>query len=171
MLTRDTIAAFLEATAEHLDGRWVLLGGAVVALLLDPERGTEDIDLVPYGDSPGERLRLMEASEQAGLGVETVNSAAGYFLRRLDGWEDDVVPLFARGNFEVLRPGARLFVRSKLGRMSERDLRDCLMMVAAEGAGLDWGLALEEIAARDAISDNPAANVRRGVLADALRGC
>ena len=82
MLRRDAIHAFFRSAAAHLAGEWVLVGGAVVALLFDEERGTEDLDLVAVDPQPDSRFQLMHAALAAGMGAETVNSAADFFLWR-----------------------------------------------------------------------------------------
>lgn len=168
MLRRDSIRAFLDALPDHLDGEWILLGGALVALLLDGDRGTEDIDLVPRHDTTGARLRLLSAGDALGLGVEAVNSAAAFFLMRLDGWQDDLLLLRQQEDLTIWRPGPRLFVRTKLGRMSERDLADCLLMLDAEGAGLDWSRVRQEAEALQEHTDQPATHARRARLLAAL---
>lgn len=164
MLRREAIRSFLEQAADRLEGDWILLGGAVVALLLDPDRGTEDIDLVPMAPAPDSRLRLMEAAVRAGLGVETVNSAADFFLRRLPGWESDLVELLRAGGLVIHRPGPRLFVRLKAARMNERDLEDCKLAVRAEGAGLDWTAPLRELRECEATSESAEASARQREL-------
>lgn len=162
MLRRDAIRGFLTSAAEDLQGDWVLLGGALVALLFDPERGTEDIDLVALHPDQESRVRLMDAAARAGLGVETVNSAADFFLRRIDGWENDLLPMVTLGGLTVWRPGPRLFVRLKAGRMTERDLADCLLALEAEGAGLDWSETLAWL--RDLDSETREVSARRQAL-------
>src|SRR5207248_11476848 len=55
---RAAIERVVAAIADELDGEWLLIGGALVALWIEPRRVTEDIDVV--GNSPDARQRLME---------------------------------------------------------------------------------------------------------------
>src|SRR2546423_10510422 len=90
------IGRVLDAACEQLSGDWVLLGGALAAVWFSPKRKTEDIDMVPRDDVPGARLQLLELADGLGLPVESVNSAADFFLRRVDGWATELA-LLKRG--------------------------------------------------------------------------
>ena len=90
MLDRDRLEELLQAMAERLEGDWLLVGGALVALWLEPRRITEDIDIVGLGGTQGERLSLMEFAESQGLPIETVNSAVDFFVQRIPGWRNVV---------------------------------------------------------------------------------
>lgn len=130
---------------ESLEGDWLLIGGAYVALWSDPRRTTEDIDLVGLEKSQDQRLRLMQFADDAGLPVETVNSAADFLVRRIDGWEDEI-EIFRQGaRTRIYRPKATLFLLLKIHRLSEQDLDDCLAVLAkarGESEHVDTGRVL-----------------------------
>jgi hypothetical protein len=140
MLDERRIREVVDAVAERLDGHWLLLGGALVALWLEPRRVTEDVDLVGLGGTQGERFALLELAAELGLPVEALNSAADYFVRRIDGWEAEIEPFKDGARGRVFRPTPTLFVLLKAARLSEQDLSDCAAAVArarAEGLRLD----------------------------------
>ncbi len=105
-LDRERLQGILAAMAEQLRGDWLLVGGALVALWLEPRRVTEDIDLVGLGSSGEERLDLMRFADAMGLPIEAVNSAADYFVRRVPGWEDELERFHAAGQVRIYRPTA-----------------------------------------------------------------
>lgn len=125
VLDRQRIEAIVAAVAERLDGRWLLVGGSLVALELEPNRTTEDVDLVGMDGTQAERFALMDLAADLGLPIEAVNSAADFFVRRIDGWEAEIEVLRAGPRATVYRPTTTLFVLLKMGRLSERDLQDC----------------------------------------------
>lgn len=168
MLGADHIRAFLEGSANLLEGRWLLIGGAMIALTVDPERSTEDIDLVPVDDSPGRRRQLLQAALQAGLGVEVVNSAADFFVKREAGWQEQLRPLLKVGEMEIFRPTTRLLVVLKAQRLSEQDLGDCLRLLDAEPPQGDWGAVLDRLDALDQGDDSEERRARRGALRAAI---
>jgi len=125
-LDRDRLEDIIQALGNRLDGDWLLVGGALVALWVEPRRVTADIDLVGLGGTMAERLALMEAAEGLGLPVEALNSAADFFVRRVAGWREEIEP-FRRGRRATIhRPTPTLFLLLKLARLSEQDLADCL---------------------------------------------
>ncbi|HLY58977.1 MAG TPA: hypothetical protein VKS60_25670 [Stellaceae bacterium] len=127
---RERLEELLAALAERLDGDWLLLGGALVALWLEPRRVTEDIDLVSLDGLPEQRFQLMEFAAAAGLSIEAVNSAADYFVRRVPGWQQEI-ELFRTGpRARIYRPTPTLFLLVKIGRLSDQDLGDCLALIA-----------------------------------------
>jgi len=111
-LDRARLDSVVQALVDGLDGDWLLVGGAAIALWLEPRRVTEDIDLVPLRPTGGERLALMELAESVGLPIEAVNSAADFFVRRVPGWDRDVVLLRRGRRGAVYRPDATLMVLS-----------------------------------------------------------
>jgi hypothetical protein len=126
MLDRDRLEELLDAMAESLAGDWLLVGGALVALWLEPRRLTEDVDIVGLGGTQGERLRLMEFAESQGLPIEAVNSAVDFFVQRIHGWRDEIEIFREQGQIRIFRPSPTLFLLLKVGRLSEQDLEDCL---------------------------------------------
>ena len=165
-LGRERLEALLDALSERLEGDWLLIGGALVALWLEPRRVTEDVDLVSLSGSGDQRLQLMELAAATGLSIEAVNSAADYFVRRIPGWEREI-ELFRDGpKARVHRPTPTLFLLLKIGRLSDQDLADCGAMIAkarADGLDLDGRRVL---AALDQIEEaaEPAVARRRQLL-------
>lgn len=130
------IERIVHAIGDRLEGDWLVVGGAALALWVAPRRVTEDVDVVPMTQTGGERLALMELALQLGVPIESVNSAAEFFVRRIDGWREQVELLYAGSRCSVYRPNPTLMVLLKLGRLSERDLED-VRLVIATGAPLD----------------------------------
>jgi hypothetical protein len=171
-LGRERIRRFLERAADALDGDWLLIGGAAAALWFREDRVTEDIDLVGLGDAPGARLALLELADEEGLPIEAVNSAADFFVRRVDGWRDRLELLLAGARGTIYRPDPTLFLLLKLRRLSETDLDDCLALlvhVAREGAALDRDGVSQALAALPATEDERLRE-RRKALGAALGG-
>jgi len=127
---RDRIRALLELAADRLDGEWLLIGGAMAAAWFAPARTTEDIDLVGLAGTADERLALMELAASAGLPIEAVNSAADFFVRKIPGWRDELVPFVTGARATIFRPTATLFLLLKLARLSTSDLEDCIALIA-----------------------------------------
>jgi len=132
-LDRARIEEIVTAVADRLEGRWLLVGGAFVALTYEPDRVTEDVDLVGMEGTQGERYALLDLAFDLGLPVEAVNSAADFFVRRIEGWADEVEVLRVGARATVYKPTSTLFLLLKVARMSERDLRDCEALLARGG--------------------------------------
>lgn len=128
-LDRAHIERVLNAAAEQLRGDWVLVGGALAAIWFSPGRKTEDIDLLSMSDASADRLQLMELASGMGLPVEAVNSAADFFLRRIEGWRGELELLRAGPSCRIFRANPTLFLLLKIGRLSEDDLDDCLELL------------------------------------------
>jgi len=171
-LDRGRIERVLQAVCDRLDGEFVLIGGALVAVWLEPRRVTEDIDLVGIAGTAAERFSLMQLADELGLPIEAVNSAADFFLFRIEGWRSELEPLQVGPRATIYRPSATLFLLLKLGRLSEQDLDDCLALltkVDADGLPLDRarvGRALEALGA----TEDLARSGRRARLAAAVEG-
>jgi hypothetical protein len=128
-LDHRRLEELLAALAERLEGDWLLVGGALVALWLEPRRVTEDVDLVGLAGTPEERLQLMQCAADLGLPVEAVNSAADFYVRRIPSWRTEI-ELFRTGSrARIFRPTPTLFLLLKIGRLSEEDLGDCLALL------------------------------------------
>jgi len=169
LLDRARIEQVLEAITER-EGEWLLVGGAFVALWLEPRRTTEDIDIVGLRGTPEERYALMDVAEQLGLPVEAVNSAADFFVHRIDGWREQITILRKGARGTIYRPTVTLFVLLKMRRLSERDLDDCeaaLLHARGEGETVDVARLLAALAALPPTSDADLER-RRGVLRAAL---
>lgn len=141
--------------SERLEGEWLLVGGAAAALWFSAARVTSDIDLLPLEGSASQRRALMELAVESGLPVEAVNSAADFFVRRIDGWRDELVVLAQGSLATIFRPTATLFVLLKIGRLSEIDLSDCVELLAhcrSSGETIDVAKVchhLDQLAATD----------------------
>ena len=126
-LDAHLLARFVDIAMDRLEGDWVLIGGTVLPLLGISDRVTLDIDIVGPIDAPqSATLVLMEIAEGLGLPPEAINQAAAFFLRRIKGWQDHVVPYRHGASGTLFRPDATLYVLLKLPRLSEADLGDCL---------------------------------------------
>lgn len=166
-LDRAAIARVVDAIADRLDGEWLLIGGALVALWVEPRRVTEDIDVIGMRGTSDERYALMELAGELGLPIEVVNSAADFFVRRVAGWRDEVEVLQTGARSIIYRPTATLFVILKLGRLSEQDLADCEAVLSSTGAAVDVDRCRAALAALPP-TDDPALAARRAALAAAL---
>ena len=133
-LDRARIESIVEAVADRLDGDWLLVGGALVALWIEPGRTTEDVDLVGVRPTPGARLGLLQLADDLGLPVETLNTAADFFVERIPGWREEIEVLRRGARGTVHRPTPTLFLLLKIGRLSERDLDDCEALLAKAAA-------------------------------------
>ena len=134
-LDRDAVRALIEAAGRSLAGGWLLVGGAAAALWFNGSRRTEDIDLVALRGSTEDRIALMDLAVACGLSAETVNSAADYFVRRIPGWRDELEVLHAGSSATIYRPSPTLFLLLKVGRLTEKDLQDCVELIAFVHSG------------------------------------
>jgi hypothetical protein len=114
-----------------LEGDWVLVGGALMLVLGAGKRATQDIDLVALDEGAGasQQLRLFELAEKLGLPVEAVNSAAGYFLRKIRGYRAGLELMAEGKRVRIYRPNPALYLKLKAARLTESDLQDCLSML------------------------------------------
>lgn len=167
---RERLRAIVQAVADRLDGEWLLVGGGAAILWFGRDRETEDVDLVGLRDTMEERLQLLTLAAERNLPVEAVNSAADFFVRRIDGWRDEIAPRVKGARGQVYAPSATLFVLTKLNRLSEEDLGDVeAAMTSARADGLPFD-AERVRAALDALapSEDPAVEQRRRSLRAAL---
>ena len=125
-LDRDRLDAIVNAVVEKLEGDWLLIGGAIAALWFAPRRTTIDVDILGLGGTPGERLALMELADSLGLPVESMNSAADFFVQRIPDWRKELVLFRSGPKARVFRPSTTLFILLKIRRLDERDLEDCI---------------------------------------------
>ena len=163
----------LALAAAQLDGDWLLIGGAAAAAWFSVARTTEDVDLVGLAGTSAERLALMNLAASAGLPVEAVNSAADFFIRKIDGWRDELVPLVRGPRATIYRPSATLFLLLKIERLTAVDLDDCLALIdhcaaTSEVEVIDRERVLARLAALPPTAD-AGRQERRASLAEALR--
>lgn len=165
------IEALLAEAARQLEGEWLLVGGAAAAAWFSSARTTEDIDLVGLAGTSAERLALMNLAASAGIPVEAVNSAADFFVRKIDGWRDELVPLVRGSRAAIYRPSATLFVLLKIERLTATDLDDCLALLdhcAATGEPVDRERVLARLASLPATAEAGRQD-RRAELEERLR--
>lgn len=160
--------AIVQGVVDRLQGDWLLIGGALVALWFDSRRVTEDVDLIGIGGTGADRLALLGLAVDLGLPVEALNSAADYFVSRIPGWRSDI-ELFRTGRAgRVFRPSPTLFLLLKLPRLSTRDLQDCLELLgrcARDGLTVDRPRVVVRLAALPPANDAPLADRRRQLRA------
>ena len=97
-----------------------MIGGAIASLWFDPRRTTEDVDIMGLGGTPSERLALLELADSLGLPVESLNSAADYFVQRIADWRAQLVPFRSGAKGVVYRPTA-----TRTCQPSERRMGGC----------------------------------------------
>lgn len=172
----ERIERLLSAATAQLEGDWLLVGGALVSIWLEPRRVTEDVDLIGLAGTAAERMALMELAESQGLPVEAVNSAADFFVRRIPGWRNEIRLLRSGASARIHRPTPTLFLLLKIGRLSEQDLGDCMLLRTYEAKrmakgghedALDTQRVLDAIAALPPTGDQALAT-RRDTLRSAL---
>ncbi|GJL65624.1 MAG: hypothetical protein NPIRA05_05950 [Nitrospirales bacterium] len=133
-ISKELLDQFFELASEKLSGEWILLGGSVLPFVGRPIRATVDIDLATTSLRGGEhQLELMEIAESLSLPIEAVNTAAEFFVRKIPGFENNLVHMFSKGDFCVNRPNVNLFIQLKLPRLSESDLEDILEFLKFAG--------------------------------------
>jgi hypothetical protein len=165
------IEELLAAASEQLDGKWLLIGGAAAATWFSVTRTTEDVDLMGLAGTAAERLALMNLATSLGLPVEAVNSAADFFVRKIDGWRDELVPLVTGPRATIYRPTATLYLLLKIERLSAVDLDDCIALLdhcAATGESVNRERVLSRLASLPAHTD-ASRNERRDSLVALLR--
>lgn len=162
-LDRERLDEIVAAVCERLEGEWLLIGGAIAALWFEPRRTTEDVDILGLKGTSSERLALFELADSLGLPVESMNSAADFFVQRIPDWREHLVPFRSGAKGTVYRPSATLFLLLKIGRLDERDLEDCRALIAAKTEAFDRRRVLAAIDALDETAD-PAVIARRDEL-------
>ncbi|MGE0549439.1 MAG: hypothetical protein AB7O24_13435 [Kofleriaceae bacterium] len=168
---RSRIRALLALAGDRLDGEWLLIGGGAAAAWFAPARTTEDLDLIGLGGTQAERFALMDLAVEAAIPIEAVNSAADFFVRRIDDWRDQLVELMRGARATIYRPSATLFLLLKIGRLSAVDLDDCLALIAhcrESGESIDRERIAAVIHALPA-TDDRALSERRAELGAAVR--
>ncbi len=121
---------FLELITENLQGDWVIIGGALLAVLNADGRATADIDMCPVGELTNEmRLELMDLAIKAGLPIEAINPSADFFLRQIPNWKSAIVPFKKGLKGTIFRPSLELYLKLKLNRGTDSDIQDCVSFI------------------------------------------
>ena len=126
---RARVIEVLRRAAEKLSGDWLLVGGAAAAVWFQPDRTTEDLDLVGLPGTTDPRMQLLEFADGEGLPVEALNSAADFFVRRISGWDSGTALLIEGDGARFHLPSPTVFLLTKLARLSEADLHDCFALL------------------------------------------
>jgi hypothetical protein len=136
------IDAIVQNVSDRLPGDWLLIGGGLAALWFDARRVTEDVDLVGIEGTGADRLSLLGLAHDLGLPVESVNSAADFFVHRIPDWREQL---------QLFRVGRTLLDRCRSDALS-----------------FDGDRVLAAMAALPATNDAEL-SARRSRLAEALR--
>jgi hypothetical protein len=119
----------LEELCQTIGGDWLLVGGALVQIEFDEQRGTEDIDLALISSSDKSEAVLQNelfrfSMNELQIGPESVNLAVTPFLNDLSGWREECQLLRAGAAGNIYRPNLTLFIALKMKRASSIDLSD-----------------------------------------------
>jgi hypothetical protein len=131
------VESLLDKICQTVGGDWLLVGGSLVQIEYDANRGTEDIDLVPISHPSFSDVKaqdeLFKAAKSIGLDPENVNSAARFFVGEFQEWQLEVIAFREGPAGRIFRPTLALFVGLKLKRGTEIDLEDIRAAVRKEG--------------------------------------
>jgi hypothetical protein len=168
VIDETLVKRFVRLLSDRLPGDWIIIGGTVLPLVGIHYRTTLDIDVAgPDPQTASQTIGLMNLAEELGLPVEAINQAGAFFLYRMTDWREHLIEVCSGAAGRVLRPDATLFVRLKLGRMSETDLVDCLAFVEYSRSGnepIDTSALLGTIEQMRAHDENPGRIARLRVL-------
>jgi len=133
-MNQETLHRFIVLAKKKLKGDWVLLGGTLLYFFNHDYRTTTDIDFVPLGrgKSNQDLLQTFEIATELGLPVETINSAALYFLEKIPNYQDELLVIHKWKSGRIYRPNLYLFFVLKVARLSESDYLDCLEFLKIE---------------------------------------
>lgn len=150
-LNPQLLSEFLDLAGERLKGEWLLVGGTLLPAVGISVRSTVDIDLLGLGArEQAQNLELMEIADALGLGIEAVNQAAAFFLKKVGYKQNELIVLRQSTNSTIYRPSVALYWRLKLGRLTETDLTDCihyLKFCESVGDPLDYKRLSAQVAA------------------------
>jgi hypothetical protein len=125
-----TLSRFVALAGDRLEGDWVVIGGCVLPLLDIAHRTTADIDVAGPEDAGMRQMNvLLEIAAEVGLPVAAINQAGAFFLHRIQGWADHLVPVHRGSRAAIHVPDATLFLLLKASRLTETDLLDCAKMI------------------------------------------
>lgn len=147
MISQDQYRKFLEAVTNDIEGDWVLVGGALMAVLIPNSRATADIDLCPIGELTNERrISLMRLAQKSHLSIEAINPSADFFLRQIPQWQASLILFIKGAKGNLYRPSLELYIKMKTERATESDISDC---IAFWQWHKDNGLDYDSVSIRD----------------------
>lgn len=130
LLNPKILNQFMELALKNLKGDWIILGGTLLPALGVEHRSTIDIDFVSKNESSNSQLlQLMEIAQSLGLPIETINSAAAYFLKKIPDYSERLILLKKSKDCSILRPTLDLYFELKISRALESDIQDILKMI------------------------------------------
>lgn len=130
MITRKQYDDFINNIADDIESDWVIIGGSLLAIIHASDRSTADIDICPIHDISNEdRLLLMNVAIKSGLPIEAINPSADFFLRQIPHWKSALVLLKPGKKGNIFRPSLELYLKLKLNRGSDTDIKDCLSFI------------------------------------------
>lgn len=130
MITQKQYDDFLKNILEDLENDWVIIGGALLAIIQASQRSTADIDICPINEmSNDNRLFLMNIAIKSGLPIEAINPSADYFLRQIPNWKSALVLYKIGKKGKLFRPSLELYLKLKLNRGSDTDIEDCISFI------------------------------------------
>lgn len=125
-LNARLLREFLKQAGNSLTGNWLLVGGTLLPAVGLDVRSTVDIDLVGLGEKErGQGLELMRLCDALGFPVETINSAATFFVNEVGFDKSDILPLYRGSSATIHRPTVEFYWKLKLKRLTEGDQLDC----------------------------------------------
>ncbi len=135
-MNQEELNLALKTICQKIGGDWLLVGGSLVRLDLDPGRGTHDLDIIsiPEGNTPKILRALFTEMKSIGLSPEQVNSAASFFVSSVEGWQNQKVLILEIDRGRIFRPTLTLFAYLKLSRATPVDIADLKLAIKK------WGL-------------------------------
>lgn len=128
MINSEQYNNFLKSVANDLEGDWLVIGGALLAIIQSDSRATVDIDLCPINEMTNElRLSLMTVAQNSGLSIESINPAADFFLKQIPNWKSSIILFLTGAKGHLYRPSFELYLKLKIERLTETDFEDCLL--------------------------------------------
>jgi hypothetical protein len=173
-LDRALLLRFLDRAAELLEGDWIIMGGMVLPLMGVEDRVTYDIDIFCSEETTNaQTLVLLEIAQSLGIPPAAINQAGALFLMHIEDWRDNLVVVRSGAMGRILRPDVTLFILTKIGRLTERDLADCLIVLQQApilGETPDARRILDACQKARRGKSNPAFHVRMRRLVEELDG-
>jgi hypothetical protein len=129
-LHAENIEKILRDAMDRLSGNWVLVGGSLLVAKGLSKRATVDIDLIGLSNpTQKDTLTLMEVALENGIPVEALNQAASFFVLKIPELDRHISPWIVGKTGTLFQPDLYLYVRTKVGRLSETDVEDALAWI------------------------------------------